>query len=160
MRRGTLLVGCSVLLAACVSPRSCLREISSGKRKPTENELVGTWRMTAASIRAAAATGLPEADLKASYLTLDAGGACIADMLISPCGSWPEWRLRARGEACRWTVASHLEDNHVLQLEFGDEPQPSLTVLYMLDGRNGLTLWQHVCDPDSGEFVDYVLVDR
>jgi hypothetical protein len=156
LRGGTLLVGCLVLLAACVSPKSCLREISSGTRKPAESELLGTWRMTEASIKAAAATGLPEADLEASYLTLETGGGCVADMLISPCGSWPEWRLRTQGEACRWTVASHLEDNHVLQLEFGEGSQPSLTVLYLLDARDGLRLWQYLCDPDDGEFVDYV----
>jgi hypothetical protein len=120
--------------------------------------LLGTWRLTAASVKAAAATGLSESELRGEYLTLETGGRCTGDILAAYCGYFgPAWQTR--GKMCRWKVDGTGSHRNTLNLTIGEGPETFAFDLYLID-RGGLMVWDYLCDPDGGEFVDFVRSDR
>ncbi len=142
---------------ACISPTSCRRELRSGRSKPLDGQLIGTWKMTPESVKAAAATGIASDELKAASLTLNDGGTCLADIFVSPCGTFPPLK-RTRGEACRWKVGNDVDGKNILILSIGEGPSAYWMPLNLVDD-SGLKLWQYVCDPDNGDLADFVRVE-
>jgi hypothetical protein len=136
--------------AACFSPVGAYREMRSDKH-PTKAQLVGTWRVTEASARRAAATGLPLSDVQAGFLTLRSDGSCSANLFASPCGSFPTDR-RHPGESCRWETQE--AGQGAVGLTFGERPTSFLFGMHHLDSEPPI-LWQYICDPDSAEYLEF-----
>ena len=147
-----------LLCGACFSPTGAYRELRSDRHKPSASDLVGTWRVIHESVKEAAATGLPLADLQAGFISFQADGTCRGDLYASPCGHDPSPGRHRVSETCRWTVSTL--DKPTIVLTFGKGSQLDDSVdLHRLES-NPPILWQYICDPDWGDYVEYRRVDR
>jgi hypothetical protein len=146
---GGLLVGFLACVVACFSPLGAYREMQSDRR-PSRDELIGTWRVTAETAKAAAATGLSLADVQAGFIVLRPDGTCRADLYASPCGHFPSER-RQPTESCAWDLEG--VGSASVRLTFGQRPKSFVFGLHHLRSDPPV-LWQYICDPDSAEYLE------
>lgn len=141
------------LAGACFSPTGAYREIRSDRHKPSASDLEGTWRISAETAATAAETGLPLAELQRGFVTFRSDGTCTADLFDDPCaGPFRDPRHHQPNEACRWEVVDGPSLPPIL-LTFGQEEIASAG-FHRLES-NPPILWDYICDPDWGEFVDF-----
>jgi len=126
------------------------REINSDK-EPSRSELLGTWRVTAASARRAALAGLPLADVEAGRLTLRGDGTCSADLYSSVCGHFPTTRYKP-SDSCIWEPQG--PGGAAVRLAMGEDPNRLVMGIHHYDAEPPL-LWQYICDPDMAEYLEF-----
>ena len=149
------LVPLVVLGLAC---RACWLPDRNLGRRVADDEVTGTWHMTAASRALLARDGaVLDPDVPLSMTFADDGAARLATVSPNP----PHVALVVEG---RWTLghdvsrSSSADVPNLLRLSYGEDDS-SVTVLedwgfVEMDGH--LHLWQFLGDPDSWEFVEYV----
>ena len=56
-------------------------------------------------------------------------------------------------------IAQSTHDGYTLKLTIGDGAKAFWMPINLVDNPE-LTLWQYVCDPDSGELVDFAKTEK
>jgi hypothetical protein len=144
----------SLLLAfasSCFSPTGAYREWRSDTSRPSPSDLAGTWRVIAESAVDAAATGLPLADVESGFISFNPDGSCRGDLYPTPCGHFPAKR-RNPSEPCRWAISSYRRP--VILVTFGSGRESLAFELHRLESDPPI-LWQYICDPDAGEYLEF-----
>lgn len=136
---------------ACFSPSGAYREIRSDRHRPAASDLAGTWRVSSDSAPAAAATGLPLADVRSGFISFKPDGTCSADIYDMPCGSFPAQHRRST-DACQWTISNGSEPTIILTFGLGRES--ASIEIHRLESDPPL-LWQYICDPDWAEYLEF-----
>ena len=123
-------------------------------RDVSAEEVVGTWQMTPHTVNVLREAGytLP-VDAAQHQIVLRADGTCdfrtIPQVLTA--GGQPEPRLDG---PCRWKLDK--VGQQALQLDVEGDPLRHPYYYFDEAPNGGLTLWQHVGDPDAWRYVEYV----
>jgi len=144
------LVGTLGCLIACFSPVGAWRELRSD-RHPTQQDVIGVWRVTPETATQAAETGLPLADAEAGMIALRPDGTCRVDLFLDPCGHFPTQR-RQPSEVCRWDLQG-VGDASV-SITLGEKPHRVVFGVHHLAADPPI-LWQYICDPDAAEYLEF-----
>lgn len=148
MRAGVLLI--VAMIASCqYSENRYLR------RSVRNEEVVGTWRLTAASVKdlreAGHHTHLTPAD---HQIRLDADGSCSFTSFLNP-GLMSSSDSQYVTAPCGWWIDSGGK-NQALRIDVGAAQRNAPHLSFSFAEEKGrLLLWQYIADPDAWKYIEF-----